>query len=203
MGRFSFECGGCGPFSIAAGTSVATPLFGGVVALSDQVAGKSLGQVNDALYSIPYGGGLVDVTEGSNDDPFTNSDGKTYACPGSTRAPATTSRAGSGRSTRPGSSPHSQPRSLQGAAAAAETAECAGALNSPPSRATCTCEGRHVHAPDSAVDGNVNVDPGGTLVLNGVTVGGDVVVASGAAAAAPRPAAHIVAGRVTGQCAGL
>jgi subtilase family serine protease len=69
--QLSFDCTAvdCGPppFYIVAGTSVATPLFGGIVALADQVAGQRLGEINDALYSIPYGGGLVDVTDGNND----------------------------------------------------------------------------------------------------------------------------------------
>jgi subtilase family serine protease len=55
------------------GTSAATPEFSGIVAMADQVAGHSLGTINSALYSIPYGGGLVDVTSGNSDiGPFQN-----------------------------------------------------------------------------------------------------------------------------------
>ena len=71
------------PFHIFGGTSAATPEFSGIVAMADQVAGQSLGDINKALYSIPYGGGLVDVTSGNNDiGEFTNSDGNTYHVPG-------------------------------------------------------------------------------------------------------------------------
>ncbi len=227
--EFSFECGGCGPFSIAAGTSVATPLFGGVVALSDQVAGQSLGQVNDALYSIPYGGGLIDVTQGNNDGgPFTNSDGKTYTVPGFD--------AGTGYDLASGLGTIDAPRFVPSLAAAAacnggfggrfngllhgnggngqgnagcrgngRSADCSSALTYAAFpgdlrvRKGATCT-----LTDSAVDGDVNVDRGGTLVLDGVTVGDDLVVARGANCSATTTAGDtIVAGRVNGQCAGL
>jgi subtilase family serine protease len=50
------------------GTSEATPLFAGIVALAEQVAGHSLGLINPALYALYRGhaAGLVDVTDGSN-----------------------------------------------------------------------------------------------------------------------------------------
>jgi subtilase family serine protease len=50
------------------GTSEATPLFAGVVALADQVAGHSLGLINPALYamSAEHAPGIVDVTTGNN-----------------------------------------------------------------------------------------------------------------------------------------
>ncbi|MDX6333737.1 MAG: hypothetical protein QOG05_1077 [Streptosporangiaceae bacterium] len=51
------------------GTSEATPLFAGVVALADQVAGHPLGLINPALYRMSAMGkaaGIVDVTTGSN-----------------------------------------------------------------------------------------------------------------------------------------
>jgi subtilase family serine protease len=51
------------------GTSEATPLFAGVVALADQVAGHPLGLINPALYKMSALGqaaGIVDVTKGSN-----------------------------------------------------------------------------------------------------------------------------------------
>ena len=53
---------------VACGTSEATPLFAGIVALADQVAGHSLGLINPALYamSAAKAPGLVDVTAGNN-----------------------------------------------------------------------------------------------------------------------------------------
>jgi subtilase family serine protease len=50
------------------GTSEATPLFAGVVALADQVAGHPLGLINPALYvmSAARAPGIVDITKGSN-----------------------------------------------------------------------------------------------------------------------------------------
>ena len=50
------------------GTSEATPLFSGIVALADQVAHHSLGLINPALYAMSAGHapGLVDVTSGNN-----------------------------------------------------------------------------------------------------------------------------------------
>ena len=50
------------------GTSEATPLFAGVVALADQLAGRPLGLINPALYKLSAGHapGIVDVTKGSN-----------------------------------------------------------------------------------------------------------------------------------------
>ncbi len=51
------------------GTSEATPLFAGVVALAGQVAGHRLGLINPALYKMSALGkaaGIVDVTSGNN-----------------------------------------------------------------------------------------------------------------------------------------
>ena len=47
----------------AYGTSLATPLFAGVVALADQAAGRPLGQVNPLLYRLAaqHDPGIVDV----------------------------------------------------------------------------------------------------------------------------------------------
>jgi subtilase family serine protease len=55
------------------GTSEATPLFAGIVALADQVAQHSLGLINPALYlmSALHAPGLVDVTSGDNTVSFT------------------------------------------------------------------------------------------------------------------------------------
>jgi subtilase family serine protease len=55
-------------WSPTCGTSEATPLFAGIVALADQVAGHSLGLINPALYRLAAEGapGIVDVTSGNN-----------------------------------------------------------------------------------------------------------------------------------------
>jgi subtilase family serine protease len=55
-------------WSPACGTSEATPLFAGIVALADQLAGHSLGLINPALYqlSAEHAPGIVDVTSGNN-----------------------------------------------------------------------------------------------------------------------------------------
>jgi subtilase family serine protease len=57
----------------ACGTSEATPLFAGIVALADQMAGHSLGLINPALYSLygEHARGIVDVTQGNNTVSFT------------------------------------------------------------------------------------------------------------------------------------
>jgi subtilase family serine protease len=50
------------------GTSEATPLFAGVVALADEYAGHPLGLINPALYamSAAHAPGIVDITKGNN-----------------------------------------------------------------------------------------------------------------------------------------
>jgi len=55
--------------SIVGGTSEATPLFSGIVALADQIAGHSLGDINQKLYELESNpeSGIVDITEGEND----------------------------------------------------------------------------------------------------------------------------------------
>jgi len=66
--------GGAPPgWSPTCGTSEATPLFAGIVALADQVAGHPLGLINPALYRLAAVGapGIVDVTSGSNTVSFT------------------------------------------------------------------------------------------------------------------------------------
>jgi subtilase family serine protease len=64
-------------FSVVGGTSEATPLFAGVVAIADQIAGHPLGQINPRMYQLalrPKGGGIVDITSGNNT--FTDLNGK-------------------------------------------------------------------------------------------------------------------------------
>ncbi len=55
-------------FSLVGGTSEATPLFAGVVAIADQIAGHPLGKINPRMYRMfsKPNSGIVDVTEGNN-----------------------------------------------------------------------------------------------------------------------------------------
>ena len=55
------------------GTSEATPLFAGVVALADQVAGHPIGDINPSLYAMSAKGapGIVDISSGNNTVSFT------------------------------------------------------------------------------------------------------------------------------------
>src|SRR3954451_23527105 len=61
---------GSGGWQVIGGTSEATPLLAGVVAIADQYAGRRLGLLNPTLYRLAAGGGtgsgIVDVTHGSN-----------------------------------------------------------------------------------------------------------------------------------------
>jgi subtilase family serine protease len=75
-----------GPWHIVAGTSEASPLFAGIVAIADQMAGHRLGWLNGRLYrqgDSEEGSGIVDVTQGNNTfGPFTNTDGTTHTVQG-------------------------------------------------------------------------------------------------------------------------
>jgi subtilase family serine protease len=70
---WSFAGTGGAGWYIIGGTSEATPIFSGIVALADQVAGHRLGLINPALYAlgaasqrgVPHTG-LVDMTTGNN-----------------------------------------------------------------------------------------------------------------------------------------
>jgi subtilase family serine protease len=58
-----------GGWGIVGGTSEASPLFSGIVALADQVAGHSLGYINPALYAMGQsrsGDGIVPISSGTN-----------------------------------------------------------------------------------------------------------------------------------------
>jgi len=76
-----------GEWSPICGTSLATPLFAGIVALAYQYAhqhgGHALGLINPALYQIEarHERGLVDITKGNNSQTVTNG-GKTYEVTG-------------------------------------------------------------------------------------------------------------------------
>jgi subtilase family serine protease len=69
--------------SAICGTSVATPLFAGIVALADQYAGHPLGLINPAIYTMEarHDPGIVDVTKGNNSQTFSQ-DGKRYTVRG-------------------------------------------------------------------------------------------------------------------------
>jgi subtilase family serine protease len=90
--------GGSAPgWYVVCGTSEASPLFAGVVALADQVAGHSLGLINPALYflSAVHAPGLVPVTMGNNTVSFTQN-GKLYTVHGSSAGPGYSTVAGVG-----------------------------------------------------------------------------------------------------------
>jgi subtilase family serine protease len=58
-----------GGWNIVGGTSEASPLFSGIVALADRAAGHSLGDINPALYALGAEGarsGIVPISSGSN-----------------------------------------------------------------------------------------------------------------------------------------
>jgi subtilase family serine protease len=60
-------------WSTACGTSLASPLFAGIVALADQEAGHPLGAINPALYRMAasHAPGIVDILHGDNSFTFT------------------------------------------------------------------------------------------------------------------------------------
>ncbi len=71
-------------YYIFGGTSEASPLFSGIVAIADQAAGHRLGLLNPYLYALGDGprSGIVDITRGNNTVTFTNSNGQTYTVQG-------------------------------------------------------------------------------------------------------------------------
>jgi subtilase family serine protease len=77
-------------YHLVCGTSESSPLFAGIVAMADQLAGKRLGHLGPALYEL-YGerrASYVDITQGNNSfGPFMNSDGKTYTVDGYAAGP--------------------------------------------------------------------------------------------------------------------
>jgi subtilase family serine protease len=83
----SFPGSGGGSWSTICGTSVATPLFAGIVALADQVAGHGrphgLGLINPAIYQMEasHDKGIVDIRRGNNTYSFTWN-GRTYTVRG-------------------------------------------------------------------------------------------------------------------------
>ena len=68
------------PWHIVGGTSEACPLFAGVVAIADQLAGHRLGNINERLYGLAHDdghSGIIDVTTGNISYSQVNSDGTT------------------------------------------------------------------------------------------------------------------------------
>jgi subtilase family serine protease len=65
---FESFTGAPGTWKVAAGTSVATPYFAGIVAIADQALHTRLGLLNPALYQLEQdrAPGIVTVTKGSN-----------------------------------------------------------------------------------------------------------------------------------------
>jgi subtilase family serine protease len=61
------------PWHIFGGTSEASPLFAGIMAIADQAAEQRLGWINPTLYRLRSG--LVDITSGNNS--FAGVDGYT------------------------------------------------------------------------------------------------------------------------------
>lgn len=55
-------------WSAICGTSEATPIFAGIIALTDQVAGRPIGVINSYLYRMAaaHDPGIVDITHGNN-----------------------------------------------------------------------------------------------------------------------------------------
>ncbi len=96
---FSFDPTRVG-YHLVGGTSEASPEFAGVVAMAAQVAGHSLGNINNRLYRLANFhnfAGVVDVTQGNNTfGPFTNSDGTTHTVVGFTAGPGYDLASGNG-----------------------------------------------------------------------------------------------------------
>jgi subtilase family serine protease len=70
-------------WSTACGTSLAAPMFAGIVAMAAQQAGHTLGAINPALYRMAasHAPGIVDVVRGDNAFTF-SSHGKSHIVPG-------------------------------------------------------------------------------------------------------------------------
>ncbi len=77
---WSFPGAGEPGWNIIGGTSEASPLFSGVVAVADQAAGHDLGLLNPALYDHGdgFGTGVVDITRGNSTTTFTNPAGDPF-----------------------------------------------------------------------------------------------------------------------------
>ena len=80
---FESFTGAPGTWRLAAGTSVATPYFAGLIAIADQALHTRLGLINPLLYRLERAraAGLVAVTQGSNTVHFIQN-GKNITVPG-------------------------------------------------------------------------------------------------------------------------
>jgi subtilase family serine protease len=69
---------------VIGGTSEASPLFSGEVAIADQIAGHPVGLIDPSLYQLGdgWGSGLTDITRGNNTVTFTNTNNVTYRVKG-------------------------------------------------------------------------------------------------------------------------
>jgi subtilase family serine protease len=67
--------GATGDFYAFDGTSLGTPQWGGLIALSDQLAGRRLGMVNASLYQAPATSVFHDITTGNNSVVYTDDNG--------------------------------------------------------------------------------------------------------------------------------
>jgi subtilase family serine protease len=82
-----------GPWHTVCGTSESSPLFAGIVAIADQIAGKRLGWLNPELYLLgglqKFGlsGGIKDVTIGDNHNTFFDVNHNLVTVPGFNAAP--------------------------------------------------------------------------------------------------------------------
>ncbi len=172
------------PYHIFGGTSAATPEFSGIVAMADQLAGQSLGTINDELYEIPYGGGLVDVTSGNNDiGSFTNSDGTTHHVPGFDALPGYDLATGLGTvdaarfvpALAAGAGGPGSPPRLPSLPGIFGNVNCSSPMTFAAVRGDVhVSHGSSCTITDSTIEGSVIVDPGGSLTLQGVTVGNDI-----------------------------
>jgi subtilase family serine protease len=75
-------------FYLFGGTSEASPLFAGIVAVADQAAGHDLGQLNPTLYALgaQHAAGLDDITIGNNGVTFVQNS-RTYTVGGYAAVP--------------------------------------------------------------------------------------------------------------------
>jgi subtilase family serine protease len=163
------------PYHIFGGTSASTPEFSGIVAMADQVAGQALGDINQPLYNLGPGSGIVDVTSGNNDiGSFVNSDGNTYHVPGFNALPGYDMASGLG--TIDGGK---FVLALANAAASGGGGDvtCTSSLSyasvrgnvKVPKGATCSIS-------NSVVRGNVEADQAASLTVGNSTVGGNLQI---------------------------
>jgi subtilase family serine protease len=85
---YTFANTASGPWHLVCGTSESSPLFAGIVAIADQIAGKRLGWLNPELYLLGglqrfgVNGGIQDVTIGDNHNTFLDASNNLVTVPG-------------------------------------------------------------------------------------------------------------------------